>query len=63
MEIKEFNETSFSSGMRCIFKMKTRVILNVNFDQALIGLKEDCDGCDEDDIEWVRCENIELINK
>tara|TARA_R100000951_G_scaffold98181_1_gene88053 strand:- start:712 stop:900 length:189 start_codon:yes stop_codon:yes gene_type:complete len=60
MKIEEFNKTSFGSGMRCIFKMETRVISSLNFDQALIGLKENCDGCDEGDVEWVRCENIEL---
>ena len=60
MEIKDFNKTSFGIGMRCIFKMETRVISSFNFDQALIGLKENCPGSEDGDVEWVRCESVEL---
>ncbi len=61
MTIDEFNKTGFGANTRCIFKMKTREVITVSFDQQLIGLKEICDGSCDDDIEWVRCENVAII--
>ena len=58
MTIEEFNETEFTENMRCIFEMRTREILSVDFSRALIGLAEDCQGSEDGDIEWVRCENV-----
>jgi hypothetical protein len=61
MTIEEFNKTKFTGNMRCIFEMRTREILSFNFSQALIGLVEDCQGSEDGDIEWVRCENVAII--
>ena len=58
MTIEEFNKTGFTGNMQCEFKNRIRDIFSINFDQALIGLVEDCHGCDDGDIEWVRCENV-----
>jgi hypothetical protein len=62
MTIEEFNQTQFTGSMQCIFKAKTRDLFSISVDQALIGLVEDCQGSEAGDIEWVRCENVELIN-
>lgn len=61
MNIEEFNKTSFTGNMQCKYKGAVRDIFSVNFNEALIGLVEICLGCDDGDIEWVRCENIEII--
>ena len=58
MTIDKFNKTSWGANMTCIFNGQERKISSVNFDQELIGLSVDSN---EDDLDWVRCENINLI--
>jgi len=54
----EFDNTIFNAGMTCIYKSKTRDIVSVEFDEQLIGLRIDHD---DEEQQWVRCENIKLI--
>ena len=61
MTTEEFNKTSFTGNMQIIYKDKLRDLFSVNFSEALIGLVENCQGSEEGDVEWVRCENCELI--
>jgi len=61
MTIDEFNNTGFTGSMQVKYKNRVRDLFSVNFEEALIGLVEDCDGSDEGDIQWVHCENCELI--
>ena len=62
MTIDDFNNYRFGSNVRVEFKGRIRDLFSVNLDQALIGLVEDCQGSDEGDIEWVRCENVAILN-
>ena len=55
MNIEDFNKTEFTGSMRVTYKDRVRDLFSVNFTESLIGLVEDCTGCDEGDIEWVRC--------
>lgn len=61
MTIEEFNKTRFSGNMKVKYKERERDLFSVNFAESLIGLIEDCLGSDDGDVEWVRCENVELI--
>ncbi|WP_354624860.1 hypothetical protein [Psychromonas sp. MME2] len=58
MTLEQFDKTSFGASMKCIYKGKERLIGGVEFEERLIGLVNECD---EDDRDWVRCENIKLI--
>jgi len=61
MTIEEFNNTRFTANMQFTYKDRARDLSSVNFQEALIGLVEDCHGSCDGDIEWVRCDNAELI--
>lgn len=55
MTIQEFNKQKWGVGMSCIYQEAERDIISVDFIESLVGLKED------DSIQWVRCENINLL--
>jgi hypothetical protein len=59
MTIEEFNNTRWVSGMRAKYKEQEYGIITVDFQENLIGLDIVEDG---QSIDWVRCENVELIN-
>ena len=61
MTIQEFNETSFGKGDKAIYKNETYPIATVDFQESLIGLHGVCLGAEEDDITWVRCENVKFV--
>lgn len=62
MSIEQFNQTGFTGNMRCRFQGKTYCIASVDFEENLIGIYEEIQGCDNlDEISWKRCENIDLI--
>ena len=58
MTLQQFNNTRFGAGMRCIYKGQTRDIGSVEFEEKLLGLVNEWD---DEELNWVRCENIELI--
>ena len=61
MTIQEFNETRFGKGDKAIYKDENYAIATLDFEEKLIGLHGVCLGVDDDDVTWVRCENIEFI--
>lgn len=61
MSIEEFNNTRFGNGMKVIYKGEEIDIISVDFAEALVGIG--IEGGDEDEIHWVRCENVELVNR
>lgn len=62
MTITQFDQTGFTGNMKCRYDGKTYCIASVDFQEKLIGIYEEIQGCDNpDEISWKRCENIELI--
>lgn len=58
MTIEDFNNTGWSGGMRCVYQDKAHDIGSCEFEEKLVGLVVDYD----DELKWVRCENIRLIS-
>jgi hypothetical protein len=67
MTIEEFDKVGWTGGMYVLHSGTTRAIVTVNFIEKLIGLHSDYVlGTDEDgdevlDVDWVRCENCEIV--
>lgn len=58
MTIEEFNKTQWGANMKFSYKGQVYDVCSVNFGEALIGYCTEFD----DELSWVRCENIELQN-
>lgn len=58
MTIEEFDNTSFKAEMKAKYQDKEHDIVQVDFQEKLIGLEGEFN---EEEIIWVRCENCELI--
>lgn len=58
MEILEFNKTGFRSGDTATYKGENYPIAQIDFEEKLFGLLMNIPGGEEDDISWVRCENV-----
>jgi len=58
MDIETFEKTRWKAHMKALYRNKKHIIASVDFAENLVGLE-----INEmpDDINWVRCENIELI--
>jgi len=56
MTQEQFKAQRFTNGMVVSYMGENREVAMVNFREYLIGLGEG------EEIEWVRCENCELIN-
>jgi hypothetical protein len=63
MTIEEFKKTGFYSGIKIKYKGKVFDAVSVDFEECLIGIEENIEGADEDEISWKRCENCELIGE
>lgn len=66
MTIEEFTQTGFHSGMKVRYKGEIRDLVSVDFEENLIGIESEeieCEECGrvETGIQWVRCENCDLI--
>lgn len=66
MTIEEFSQTGFYAGMKVRYKGEIRDLIPVDFEENLIGIESgeiECEECGhvETDIQWVRCENCDLI--
>lgn len=59
--ITHFMDRSFGGGDRVIYKGKQYPIISVDFEEQLVGIPSPYEGCDENEIQWVRCENVEII--
>ena len=58
MTIEDFNKTGFRAGDNGIYKNKEYEIASLDFEEKLIGLLGVCEGGEDDDITWVRCESV-----
>lgn len=56
MTIQEFNNTGWSGGMKCLYNGNEHEVGSCDFEEQLVGIVDS-----NDDIVWVRCENITLI--
>jgi hypothetical protein len=62
MTADEFDNTGFTGMMRCLYKGKEFPIISVDFEERLIAINECSEELTEDtQLDWKRCENIELI--
>lgn len=62
MTIEQFDKTGFTSNMRCLYKGKEYTIFSVDFEEGLVGINENNqEVIDDMQLNWKRCENIELI--
>ncbi len=59
MTRQEFNKSKWGAGMKAAINGSVRDIVSVDFEQKLIGLEIEGD---DENIDWVRCENVELID-
>jgi hypothetical protein len=60
MTREEFAQMKFRAGMTAIYKDCKYDIVSVNFEEDLLGLLE-LDGNIDNDLSWVRCENVSEI--
>jgi hypothetical protein len=69
MTLQEFDSTGWTAGMRATYEGEEYWIRNVDFKERLVGLiygfldpynQHDLDLADT---QWVRCENITLLNQ
>jgi|GEM_PF-1290407 hypothetical protein len=58
----EFDAIGWTGQMKCHYKDGTYAIGSVDFEERLVGLSDYCTGADVGDLQWVRCENIELAS-
>jgi len=56
MTQEDFDKQKWGVNMKCIYEEKERSIATVDFKERLVGLSFELD----DEIQWVRCENIKL---
>jgi len=67
MTIEEFDKTSFKAEMKAMYKGEIREIVTVDFEEKLIGFEDPTEELFDEEgesiavINWVRCENCELI--
>ncbi len=67
MTIEEFDNVGWTGGMYVLYGDETRAVVTVNFIEKLIGLHTphvlglDEDGDEVLDVDWVRCENCEIV--
>lgn len=63
MTIEEFEKTGFGAGDRAEYKGVMHPIRTVDFEEKLVGIPANIltGGCTEDDVTWVRCENVKYF--
>jgi hypothetical protein len=61
MTIEEFKQTRFSAKMKVLYKDKECPIISVDFEECLLGIGYNQQFEVDDEIDWVRCENVELV--
>jgi hypothetical protein len=66
----EFQKTRWGSGMKALYRGEIWLIVQVDFEEELIGLLGEGDSLLVENLEanaselttWARCENVELVN-
>ena len=62
MTIEQFDKTRFTLNMRFLYKGKEYPFFSVDFEERLVGINENNQEVTDDmQLNWKRCENIELI--
>ncbi len=61
MTIEQFDNTGFTGGMKCRYKLQEYDIIMVDFEEKLIAINETQTDEPELQLDWKRCENITLI--
>ncbi len=62
MTIEQFDKTGFAKGDLAIYKGDEYQIKQVDFEERLFGLMIPIEGADDENITWVRCENVIYIS-
>ena len=63
MTQQEFATTYFGCGMQVIYLGSVYAIVTINVQEKLFGLYDglDANDCEDQDVIWVRCESVELV--
>lgn len=62
MTLEEFDKFHWRSGLVCVYDDKHFNVVSVDFVEQLVGICFDSSGpSDADDISWVRCENVRIL--
>ncbi|ANJ65532.1 hypothetical protein [Pseudoalteromonas virus vB_PspP-H6/1] len=62
MTREEFKNTRWGAGMTCSAHGEGLFdIITVNFGEDLVGVVDDKEDFDNDEIRWYRCESVELV--
>jgi hypothetical protein len=59
MTQEQFDKQEWGVNMKCNYDNLIRDIISVDFQERLVGLSEP----QSENIQWVRCENVELYEK
>ena len=67
MTQEQFNDTRFGAGMKIRLKTgQEKLIIAVDFEECLFGISynntENLSDNNNHDLNWIRCENVELVN-
>lgn len=59
----EFDFAGWGCGMHAEYMGSVYAVVSVNFQEKLVGLYDalSAKDCDDADVIWVRCENMELV--
>lgn len=58
--VVKFMNSRFGGGDRAVYKGKEYPIASVDFEEQLIAIPSPYEGCNEGELQWVRCENVEI---
>ncbi len=61
MTIEEFNNKRFGGNMFCTHQGEKKFIMSVDFNEALLGLTNEQEDIPPEEWEWVRCENVTIL--
>lgn len=63
MTQQEFDSFCFGCGMQAIYCGHAYAVVTVNFKERLLGLYDglNAQDCEDGDVMYVRCENVELV--
>lgn len=63
MTQEEFATTYFGCGMQATYRGSVYAIVTINIQEKLFGLYDglNANDCEEQDVIWVRCESVELV--
>jgi len=59
MTIDQFDKTGFTGNQRVVYNCKEYDLYSVDFQEKLLAINY---WNDENDLKWVRCENVKLFN-